>query len=77
VILDEETHPVMLIGGVPGIGKSLFSIYFMNRMMLDEEFPVKECFFEYKSGEYDKFTLINQNSALSQIPLHKRDGLQN
>jgi hypothetical protein len=44
---------------------------------LDEEFPVKECFFEYKSGEYDKFTLINQNSALSQIPLHKRDGLQN
>jgi hypothetical protein len=51
----------MLIGGVPGIGKSLFSMYFMIRMILDEEFPVKECFFEYKSGEYDKFTLTNLN----------------
>jgi 2-phosphoglycerate kinase len=28
VILDEVTQPVMLVGGVPGIGKSLFSIFY-------------------------------------------------
>jgi hypothetical protein len=68
VILDEVTRPVMLVGGVPGIGKSLFSIYFMIQMMLDEDFPMKECFFEYKSGEYDKFTLINHNFMIVADP---------
>jgi hypothetical protein len=68
VILDEVTMPVMLVSGVPGIGKSLFSIYFMIHMMLDDEFPVKECFVEYEEGVYHKFALTNRHITTATDP---------
>lgn len=68
VMLDNVSCPVMLISGVPGIGKSMFSIYFMIRMMIDEEFPVKECFLEIKEGVYHKCTLTESHLATDVTP---------
>ncbi len=56
----EITCPVMLFSGVPGIGKSLFSIFCMVNIMLDDATPLKEFFVEYRQGVYHKFTLVEK-----------------
>jgi len=55
----DDQLPVMLITGVPGIGKSLFGIFFLLEAMLDDEFPFKEFFIEFEKGVYQKLSLIN------------------
>lgn len=47
--------PVFLITGVPGIGKSMFSLYFIYRYLQDDRFPDKSFFIEYAQGEYFHF----------------------
>ena len=48
IILQPELQHVMLFSGVPGIGKSLFSIFCMIDIMLDAAIPLKEFFLEYQ-----------------------------
>ena len=52
-----ETCAAVLLTGVPGIGKSMFSIYCFIRLLVDGEFPTKEVYFEYAHGQYHKVTL--------------------
>jgi hypothetical protein len=51
--------PVMLITGVPGIGKSLFSIYFMIQVLIDDDFPVKSFLVEYDKGCYQRISFVS------------------
>ena len=60
IILQPELQHVMLFSGVPGIGKSLFSIFCMMNIMLDNTIPLKEFFLEYQQRVYYKFTLAER-----------------
>lgn len=60
IVLDQTTFPVMLFTGVPGIGKSLFSIFCMMKILLDDEFPLKEFLVEYERGVYLKFAMVTK-----------------
>ena len=44
-----------LFTGVPGIGKSLFMVYFIYRFLQDERFPNKNFALEFRKGEYKCF----------------------
>ena len=46
---------VALFTGVPGIGKSMFLIYFLYRFLKDGRFPDKTFAVEFKSGKYGVF----------------------
>ncbi len=52
--------PVILITGVSGIGKSLFSLYIMFRILSDDLSPTQSCLFEYHKGEYQRITLLSK-----------------
>lgn len=58
----DRQDPVILLTGVPGIGKSMFSIYYFINMLLDEAFPLKEVVLEYESGMYTKVTLMGKSN---------------
>jgi KaiC/GvpD/RAD55 family RecA-like ATPase len=49
---------VLLVTGVPGIGKSIFLIYFLVSLMLEKEGNVghKSFFLEFNRGVYQKIT---------------------
>ena len=47
-----DKFPVTLFTGVPGIGKSLFLLYFIVRFLNDERFVDKRFLLEFQSGEY-------------------------
>jgi hypothetical protein len=51
----QEPFPTALFTGVPGIGKSLFLIYFLFMFFLDDRFPSKRFALEFVSGEYHYF----------------------
>ncbi len=46
---------LMLFTGVPGVGKSLFLVYFICRFLRDNYFSDKLFAFEFHRGEYDYF----------------------
>ena len=50
----------MLFTGVPGIGKSMFSLYLLIRLLLDDSCPRNGILFEYERGKYNKVTLIEK-----------------
>lgn len=52
--------PIILLTGVPGTGKSMFSVYYLIKLMMDEEFPLKEVVLEHHQGVYNKITLTSQ-----------------
>ena len=52
---DHRPFPVTLFTGVPGIGKSLFLIYFLFMLISDDRFPDKRFAVEFSRGEYDYF----------------------
>lgn len=51
-ILQEKGYSATLFTGVPGIGKSLFLVYFIYRFMNDERFEDKRFVLEFTKGEY-------------------------
>jgi hypothetical protein len=53
-----STYSVTLFTGVPGIGKSLFLVYFIYRFLSDERFPDKRFALEFDRGEYNMFEPI-------------------
>ena len=44
-----------LFTGVPGIGKSLFMVYFISRFLVDERFTDKSFALEFTAGKYVYF----------------------
>eukprot|EP01039_Chlorochromonas_danica_P011834 gene11834-13343_t len=87
IMLDASTTlPVILITGVPGIGKSMFSLFLMIQSLLDDEFPVNSFVTEYSKGDYCLFTLVNKtafssggedstsNSTTCEIVMHMEQG---
>ena len=57
-MLDDKYNspPAFLFTGVPGIGKSIFLVYFLCRYLLDIRFPDKRFVLEFERGEYLYFT---------------------
>ena len=53
----------ILFTGVPGIGKSMFMIYFLWRHQNDNRFTDKRFAFEIKSGVYNYYEPTNNNLA--------------
>lgn len=51
----DNKYSAILFTGVPGIGKSLFMIYFLWRHQNDKRFSDKRFAFEAKSGVYDYY----------------------
>lgn len=51
----EKPFPAALFTGVPGIGKSLFLIYFLFMFLRDDRFPDKRFALEFVSGKYHYF----------------------
>ena len=54
---------VALFTGVPGIGKSLFLIYFLYRYLHDDRFHDKRFALEFKSGKYSYYEAIDSEEA--------------
>lgn len=50
-----DKFPVTLFTGVPGIGKSLFLVYFLFTLFHDNRFPDKRFALEFASGVYHYF----------------------
>lgn len=63
-------YGVCLFTGVPGIGKSLFLVYFIYRFQLDYRFLDKRFALEFRSGTYTVFmpTTESGNFVCSVIP---------
>jgi len=59
--------PVLLITGVPGIGKSLFGLFLIIEAMLDAEFPFKEIYLEFEKGVYRKLSFIDKSVDTSTL----------
>jgi hypothetical protein len=52
MLTETIVRPAVLFTGVPGIGKSIFMIYFLCRHQDDDRFPDKRFAFEADSGSY-------------------------
>lgn len=52
---ESKPRPTTLFTGVPGIGKSLFMIYFLFMFIVDDRFTDKRFALEFISGEYHYF----------------------
>lgn len=59
----ENKRPGMLFTGVPGIGKSMFLIYFMCRYLTDDRFPDKRFVFQIGLQEYSIFDSLSVSMA--------------
>jgi hypothetical protein len=72
---------VTLFTGVPGIGKSLFLVYFIYRFLSDERFPDKRFALEFDRGEYNMFEPIGsagntfKKTTLDAKCVHPKDFL--
>lgn len=55
MIKQQTTKPAMLFTGVPGIGKSMFMIYFLYRYQTDSRFTDKRFALEFGHGRYHYF----------------------
>ena len=56
-MLNEDiVRPAFIFTGVPGIGKSIFLVYFLCRYIRDDRFPDKRFALEFERGVYDYFT---------------------
>lgn len=53
----------ILFTGVPGIGKSIFMIYFLCKRFLDKRFADKSFATEFRSGEYNVFRLVDSDKG--------------
>jgi hypothetical protein len=54
-ILIKQASAATLFTGVPGIGKSLFLVYFIYRFLHDERFEDKCFAVEFEKGKYELF----------------------
>ena len=62
---------VTLFTGVPGIGKSLFLVYFINRFLLDDRFTDKRFALEFDRGAYECF---QPTTATGEFWCSQQDG---
>ena len=64
--------PAFLFTGVPGIGKSIFLIYFLCRYILDDRFPDKRFALEFERGVYYYF-VPRRVATVYDLYLYKHD----
>ena len=65
-----DRHPAVLFTGVPGIGKSMFLLYFMLRFSCDDRFTDKGSFcVEFEHGKYNCFEPVHDQPNLFEISL--------
>jgi hypothetical protein len=64
-LLTRHRSPVALFSGVPGIGKSMFLLYFIYRFLIDDRFEDKRFALEFATGEYFMFEPVMGDSTFS------------
>ncbi len=62
--MDSDYSAVSLIAGVPGIGKSIFLIYFIYRYLRDNKFGNKKFALQFTAGIYHCFSPSSTTSTL-------------
>ena len=80
MLVPTKSRPTILFTGVPGIGKSIFMIYFLWRFSTDDRFMNKNFAFESKFGLYyyyqqsekdGEFICSGKRLGRDQIPLNE------
>ena len=73
-MLDENyINPAFLFTGVPGIGKSIFLVYFLCRYILDDRFSDKRFALEFDRGVYDYFTPTAVKDEYESMECRKKE----
>ena len=69
----ENKFPGFIFTGVPGIGKSIFLIYFLSRYIFDKRFPDKRFACEFKSGHYHYFRPVGNGKYYCSFDVPVKD----